>query len=177
MLIDDPMLAQADFRANLFRNGESSVGSLHGPVRRSARGRRVSDGSDQTEMQQAGSRLQRARIARLCAVFLLFRPWHDGPVSGQALADSTDRPCAIDALSFIAVAIRRSLCALPIPEPLDPLPDAGERRGRFRMRQRAGALGADADHGPEHGAALRQEHSLASNPFELRDKTSSRATA
>lgn len=111
--------------------------------------------------------VERARIARLCAVFLLSGLATTGPVSGQALAEA---PTVLrDPMRDPhAVAIAEASARFAIPEHWIRAVMQAESAGDPGAVSRAGAMGL-MQIMPGTWAALRQEHSLGFDPFEARD--------
>ena len=107
--------------------------------------------------------VERPRIARLCAVFLLSGLATTGPVSGQALAEAPTvlRDPMRDPYT---VAIAEASARFAIPEHWIRAVMQVESAGDPRAVSHAGAMGL-MQVMPETWAALRQEHGLGADPF------------
>lgn len=111
--------------------------------------------------------VERPRIARLCAVFLLSGLAAAGPVSGQALAES---PTVLrDPMRDPhATAIAEASARFAIPEHWIRAVMQAESAGDPRAVSHAGAMGL-MQVMPGTWAALRQDHGLGADPFGPRD--------
>ncbi|WP_299560115.1 lytic transglycosylase domain-containing protein [uncultured Sulfitobacter sp.] len=111
--------------------------------------------------------VERPRIARLCAVFLLSGLAAAGPVSGQALAEAPTVPRDPMRDPYTA-AIAEASARFAIPEHWIRAVMQVESAGDPGAVSRAGAMGL-MQVMPGTWTVLRQDHGLGTDPFEARD--------